>query len=397
MLDAATMPPELQHQEPAREKGCSRMARTKRQYGTGCLLKRGRGWAIRWRESEVAPDGTTRKILKFESLGGVSRKEAADTLAQRLAAAGAKPKARPTLTFGELANEWQMLVLPMYKHSTQKNHRHILERHLRPRFGETRVAAISRQDIQAYVAHLNQQGYAPKTIDHMHDVLSAILRTAVKWDHIPANPAHDVDMPSLKTVRPKWALTFDQARRLLEALSPLGRTLVGLALLSGLRRGELFALRWQDVDEPHGMLTVRQAVYEGEFDTPKTQAGFRQIPLSKSALDLVTAWRRRAVKSESEALVFSTWSGKPISPNNILRAHVYPACDALGLKRVSWLTLRRTYSSWAHQKGVPGKVVAQLMGHAKVDTTLNVYTQVIDGALRTAVDELGSELFTIVH
>jgi integrase len=69
----------------------------------------------------------------------------------------------------------------------------------------------------------------------------------------------------------------------------------------------------------------------------------------------------------------------------------------LGLKRVSWLTLRRTYSSWAHEKGVPGKVVAQLMGHAKVDTTLNVYTQVIDGALRTAVDKVGSELFTIVH
>ncbi len=58
---------------------------------------------------------------------------------------------------------------------------------------------------------------------------------------------------------------------------------------------------------------------------------------------------------------------------------------------------RRTYSSWAHDKGVPGKVVAQLMGHAKVDTTLNVYTQVIDGALRTAVDKVGSELFTIVH
>ena len=56
----------------------------------------------------------------------------------------------------------------------------------------------------------------------------------------------------------------------------------------------------------------------------------------------------------------------------------------MGLKRVTWLTLRRTYSSWPHEKGVPGKVVAQLMGHAKVDTTLNVYRQVVDGALRTA-------------
>ena len=57
----------------------------------------------------------------------------------------------------------------------------------------------------------------------------------------------------------------------------------------------------------------------------------------------------------------------------------------------------RTYSSWSHDKGVPGKVVAQLMGHANVDTTLNVYTQVLDGALRAAVDKVGGELFTIVH
>jgi integrase len=63
---------------------------------------------------------------------------------------------------------------------------------------------------------------------------------------------------------------------------------------------------------------------------------------------------------------------------------------------VNWLTLRWTYSSWAHEKGVPGKVIAQLMGHAKVDTTLNVYAQVVDGSLRRAAETVGSELFSIV-
>ena len=114
-------------------------------------------------------------------------------------------------------------------------------------------------------------------------------------------------------------------------------------------------------------------------------------------MTLIAEWRGRAKDTTSDALVFSTWSGKPISPNNVLRQQVFPACDRLGLKRVTWLTLRRTYSSWAHEKGVPGQVVAQLMGDVKVDTTLNMYTQVIDGALRTPVDKAGSELFTIVH
>ena len=89
-------------------------------------------------------------------------------------------------------------------------------------------------------------------------------------------------------------------------------------------------------------------------------------------------WKARVKRTEPESLVFSTWSGKPISPNNVSRRWIYPVCETLGLKRVNWLTLRRTYSSWAHEKGVPGKVIAQLMGHAKVDTTLNVYTQVLD-------------------
>jgi integrase len=256
---------------------------------------------------------------------------------------------------------------------------------------------VTRQEVQAYVAHLNQAGYAPKTIDHIHDVLSAILRTAVKWGHLQDNPARDVDLPALKTVRPKWALTIQQAAQLLDALPVLPRTMAGLAMLSGLRRGELFALRWRDLDEVAGCLAVREAVYEGTFDTPKTEAAVRLIPLSGAAVSLLADWKARAKKTDSDSLVFSTWSGKPIAPNNILRRWIFPACDALGMKRATWLTFRRTYSSWAHEKGVPGKVIAQLMGHAKVDTTLNVYTQVIDGSVRAAVDKLGSELFTIVH
>src|ERR1700704_3582991 len=92
--------------------------------------------------------------------------------------------------------------------------------------------------------------------------------------------------------------------------------------------------------------------------------------------------------------MFSTRLGKPISPNNVLRRAIFPACKALALPHATWLTFRRTYSSWSHDKGVPGKVIAQLMGHSNVDTTLNVYTQVLDGSLRVAVDKVGGELFT---
>ena len=86
-----------------------------------------------------------------------------------------------------------------------------------------------------------------------------------------------------------------------------------------------------------------------------------------------------------------------ISPNNVLRRSIFPACERLGLPHTTWLTFRRTYSSWSHDKGVLGKVVRQVMGHANVDTTLNVYTQVLDGSVRDAVEKIAGELFAIVH
>ena len=105
-------------------KGMLSMTRSKRQYGSGCLLKRRRGWAIRWRVTE-----------------------------------------------------------------------------------------ITRQEVQAYVAHLVNNGYAPRTTGHIHDVLSAVLRTAVKWGHLQENPARAVDLGALINVRPKWALTIAACNR----------------------------------------------------------------------------------------------------------------------------------------------------------------------------------------
>jgi integrase len=373
------------------------MARRKRQYGSGCLLAKGGGWAIRWRELEIAPDGTQKRVLRYERLGPLSRREAAAVLAEKMAASGRNTPTRSRVTFRTLVHDWQATVLSMYKPSTQKNHRHIAAKHLVPRFGDMAVSDITRQEVQAYVAHLTAAGYAPKTIDHMHDVLSAVLRTAVKWGHVAENSARGVDLPTLKTVRPKWVLTTAQAAALLAELPPLARTMAGVALLTGLRRGELFALRWQTVNLTEAHLTVQEAVYEGAFGTPKTDAGVRRVPLSEATVALLTEWRRRVKTTELDALVFSTYSGKPISPNNVLRRWIFPACTRLGLPHATWLTFRRTYASWSHDKGVPGKVVAKLMGHANADVTLNVYTQVLDDSMRSAVDRVGNELFTIVH
>jgi hypothetical protein len=182
------------------------MAHRKRQYGSGSLFKEGRGWAIRWRELEIAPDGTIKKRLCYEALGNISRAEAVEILRRKVAESGSSDvPTRSRVTFRTLAQQWEVDVLPTkYKHSTQKNHQHIMEKHLLPRFGDLALSDVTTQAIQTHVTHLTKAGYAPKSTDHIHDVLSAILRSAVKWGHLQTSPARGVEMPRLKTVRPKW-------------------------------------------------------------------------------------------------------------------------------------------------------------------------------------------------
>ena len=367
--------------------------RRKRAYGSGSLYRRGKGWVIRWRETEIGPDGTLRRVLRQESLGPIPKRQATRILAERLAVSGSDRPTRSRVTFGRIVADWITTVLPMYRYSTQHNHRHILRKHLVPRFGSHELCDLSRADVQAYMAELTHAGYAPKTVDHIHDVLSAVLRTAVTWGHLRENPARGVKLPELRTVRPKPVLTLEQARRLLARLDIQARTMVGVALLTGIRRGELFGARWRDVDLLARIITVEQAVYDGHFGPPKTRAGERCLPLSDAAHALLAAWRQEAQRTRPDDLVFATRTGKPISPNNVLRRAVFPACATLGLPHSTWLTFRRTYSSWSHENGVPAKVVAQLMGHAKVDTTLTIYTQVLEGSLRAAVETIGQELF----
>src|SRR5258706_7711363 len=112
---------ELQrHEEPTGRKDCSRMARRKRQYGSGSLFKEGRGWAIRWREMEIAPNGTIKKRLCYQALGNISRSEASETLRRKMAEfGGSDGPLGSRVPFRTLAQQWEVNVLPTKdKHST---------------------------------------------------------------------------------------------------------------------------------------------------------------------------------------------------------------------------------------------------------------------------------------
>jgi integrase len=384
------------HEEPTGGKDISRMARKKekRPYGSGCLLKIKTGWAIRWREEQ---DG--KRIMKYETLGEIPKRQASQILSDRMRAAceAKAEQPKPVISFKEHAQRWEKDILPLYKFSTRKGHKWILNTHLIPRFGAMMLSAVITSEIQSWISNLFAQEYAAHTIAHFHEVLSSVLNTAVKWGEIPKNPAIEVVLPKLTLKREKWILTPKQAGDLAESLSPKPRMMVVLALTTGMRRGELLALRWRNLDEQNSCLKVNEAVYDNQFDTPKTKAGIRVVPLPDPVLVMLREWKSKIKRTAPEDLVFGTRTGRPAASNNILNRQIAPACEALKLPRATWLTFRRTYSSWSHDKGVPDKVTAALMGHSNVYTTLNVYTQVVDESKKAAAQRIGIELFSIVQ
>ena len=381
----------------------------RRPYGSGCVIKAGRGLAIRWWEKVIGIDGQPKWVKRYEALGPISKKKAGEILSEKLRDSRRNPKVeRPSVTFREHAFRWRRDILPTYKHSVQLGHGNILQVHLEPKFGDRPIADITTMEIQEWITELRQHefrnskdevvkvGYASHSIDHFHEVLNAVLRTAVEWYKLPGNPARGVHIGKVKPARKKWALTPAQAGQLLARLGLKARTMVALDIITGLRRGELEAIRWENFSESDQSISVKEANYRGHLDDPKTEAGLRTVAVPVEVVALLGAWKAASKRTNPADFIFATRNGKLENANNILRRHVYPACDALSIPRANWLTFRRTFSTWSHKNGIPPKDLAELMGHADVDMQFE-YAIGMDENKHAAAAKLGKELVSFGH
>jgi integrase len=385
------MDDKLEHEEPTSGKE-SRMAqrRKRRTYGAGCVIKEGKGLAIRWRESFIGSEGNIESKLRYEALGDVSLREANEELRKRIAASR-QPKSKP-VTFREHAASWKTNVLPQYpKHSTRKHHAEILDNKLIPFFGEMFLGDITGEHVQQFIRLMAEQDYAPHSIHHYHTVLSTVLSKAVEWKRIPSNPAFRVRLPKLKPVGDQHVLDYRQAQDLLELLPGRARVAVLLALATGARRGELFALRWKHFDPTTGQLSIAEAIYDSVIDVPKTEKSVRTIPLPPIVGRLLSQWRQQTKYAGSEDFILAGRKGIPGDDARILRDYIKPACEDLGIRHATWLTFRRTWATWADGKGITPKMRGELMGNS-AEINQQVYTKVLPETLRNAVEVVGNDL-----
>ena len=188
----------------------------------------------------------------------------------------------------------------------------------------------------------------------------------------------------------------DDFAKLLQQLGETYRTMVSLIAATGLRIGELLALRWSSLDLKVGALTVSESVFEGKFQAPKTQRALRTIPLGPHAVKALKEHRERAERRADEDLVFSNRNGGALRESKLLTKVLQPAAERAGLGRVTWHQFRHIHSSLLNNLNVPMKIAQEQLGHASISTTLNIYTHAVDASHRKAIEAVERELFVVL-
>ena len=289
-------------------------------------------------------------------------------------------------TFGEIADEWWEEAEQELSSQTVSGYRAALKR-CTEEFGEVNVKDITARDIQAFLKYLLSLDFAAKTISNHRIVLNQILNYAAISGDIQFNPCTAVKIPkgAGKTVREP--ASNEDERKIIESEHPWLFPMV--ALLTGLRKGEILALQWQDVDFDNDTITITKSVEhianQPHIKPPKTESGNRTVPL----LDLLKK-KLEPHKGKPEHYIFSGDGGK--SPLHKQRYNVLYEryCNEVGITATAH-QLRHSYATIAVEEDINPKDLQNALGHADITTTMNVYAAARQKSVKKVAAKLNAK------
>jgi integrase len=364
----------------------------------------------------LRPDGRWQIDLRYLS-NGVSKRTTVYGKTQGQARANAKalrkrlelgqPARDTTDTVGTFALEWitTALAASERKASTKAMYATLTRNHIASSaLGGVPLGKATPRAVECWLVELRARGLAESTVRIVYDILLAILETAVRDGALGRNPVAAVKRPRV-TRHEAGYLTPDQVRAVLSAAegtryAPLFTLLVN----TGLRRGEALALQWSDVDLESGTLRVRGTLarVNGKLEVtePKTAKSKRLVPLSDVAILTLRTVRTEQAQERLRAgsrwhhtgFVFVTNFGEPCEPRNALRAFKAAAMRAGLPSSVGLHTLRHSAASVMMASGVPLKIVSDILGHASVAITGDIYSHVSPDISREAAAKLAAAL-----
>jgi integrase len=354
-------------------------------YQAGSLKRRDDKWIGQWWE------GKSRRNRVLGTFPAMS-KSAAMTALQKILA-DVKVSEGNLSSGMSLAQFVEGVYYPFYKrkwkNSTNEANINRVNNHILSVFGEIPVSDFKRNGLQAFLDKKANTGLSYSMVAHMRWDLNQIFEMAVSEDLISRNPAKLLFVPSNAKVGERQVMSLDEVRRVLSVLDLREKLVVQLAVIAGMRPGEIFGLTWQHVG--WNFVDITQRVYRGEIDTPKTKQSVRKAALADGVLESLDEWRALSLDARPKAWVFPTERGTPQSRDNMLRRFISPRLEAISLGWVDFQVMRRTHSTLMNNMGVEGKLVADQLGHS-LDVNQNVYTQSPIHRRKAVVDQLEQAL-----
>lgn len=358
----------------------------RRRFQNGSVFRRGKSWVLQWWE-----DGHRRK----RTLGLVSKMTKAE--AQKALAAIVLPinsrEIAPSTSW-VLADFLERVFLPFYrrkwKRSTAMTNEDRMEHHLTSRFGNYTLGSFGRNQLQDLLDEKAAAGSSFSVVDHLRWDLKQIFDMAVAEGFLLRNPAQLLFTPRECPKPTSRFMNMEEVKKLFGVLEVREQLIARLAVLAGMRPGEIFALKWKRLEQKYA--DIRQRVYRGDIDSPKSTHSIRWAALSDGVLSAVQEWRQMAIDSSPDAWVFpSEKLTTPLRKDNCWRRHFGPQLKAVGLEWVNFQVMRRTHSCLLKELDVDPQIRAEQMGHT-VDVNENVYTRTSLERRREAVNKLESAL-----
>jgi integrase len=358
----------------------------KRGNGEGSIGRRkSGGWCAQY--TVYTSEGRKRRTLY-----GKTRQEVATKLSKALAdREGGLTFDAGATTVGEYLARWlSHSVRDTVSQKTYERYESIVRVHLSPALGKIRLKALTPDHVRSLYREKLDSGLAPRSVLHIHRTLSKALKQATDDGLIPRNAAASVKPPKARREEMQ-PLSRDQVRTFLATVKgDRMEALYVLAVTSGLRQGELLALKWEDVDleGTNPTLEVRRSLSETRgrrsFVTPKSGRG-RHLRLSKRAVSALRVHRKRQLEErvrkaglwEDHGLIFPSEVGTPMSGRNLYRAFKIRVKRASLPRTLRFHDLRHTCATLLLRQGVNPKFVQELLGHADISLTLNTYSHVL--------------------
>jgi integrase len=287
------------------------------------------------------------------------------------------------VTFGAVIDRYLAEELPE-RHSTARGYQSWLTNHIRPKWGEYPLQQIKPLSVEQWLKGLD---LAPKSKGHLKNQMRMVFNCAMRWELVPyqTNPITLVRVKDIsKRRRQPTVLTIEQFLRVLANIPEPYKTMCEVAACLGLRISEVLGLQWQDFDWERRQLQIRRSWVCGRAAEPKTENSKRPVPVDHALeTKLREHYRRYCLSVPQSAWVFpSKYTGNPLHPWSAQRRWLLRAGRQVGIDRLGWHAFRHTYSTLLNEYGTDVKVQQELLRHADIRTTMNLYTTAVPERLR---------------